>query len=356
MSRTLGAEDARQPLTRRQFASDNYAGVCPEAVTALQDANLVHAVAYGDDSFTHAAIARIREFFETDCDVFFTFNGTAANALSIATICRSYQAVACHEVAHLATDECGAPEFFTGGAKVLPVGGADGQIDVQALEERIAARPDVHFSQISAVSVTQATEVGTVYPIEQLQAISDVVTRYHLRFHMDGARFANALAHLGTTPAEATWKLGVDLLSLGGTKNGLMAGDAIVSFRPELSEELSYRRKQSGQLCSKMRFLSAPWEPVLSAGAYLRHAEQANAMARRLRTRLESIGGVQLLYRTEANSVFVDMDAPLRDGLRARGWKFYALIGDNVCRLMCSWDTTAEDVDAFCRDVEELCP
>lgn len=354
MSRSLGEVAAQGDAISRQFASDNYAPICPEAWQALMEANQDHAVSYGDDPFTRRAVAALRDFFETDCDVYFTFNGTAANALCVASMCRSYQAVICHEWAHLATDECAAPEFFSGGAKVLTVSSGDGRLGVLAVQERIAVRTDVHFSQVRALSITQATEVGTIYSCDQVAALAQLADDRKLHFHMDGARFANAVVSLGVMPKELTWRVGVKVLSLGGTKNGLPVGDVVVFFDRELAREFEYRRKQAGQLASKMRFLTAPWCGVLESGAYLTHARHANQMASRLRSQLAAIEGVKLLFATEANSVFVDMDAVLREGLRRRGWKFYALMGDNVCRLMCAWDTAPSDVDRLCQDVRDL--
>ncbi len=342
------------PLDRRQFGSDNYAGICPEAWQALEAANSGHAVAYGDDPFTERAVELIRDWFEVDCEVFFTFNGTAANALALASACQSYHAVICHEHAHVQTDECGAPEFFAGGIKLLPIAGDQGKLSVEGIEARIKQRTDVHFSKTRAISLTQATEVGTVYTVEEVRDLAELAHRDGLTVHMDGARFANALVTQGVTASTATWRTGVEMLSLGGTKIGLPVGDVVVFFNKKLAEGFAHRRKQAAQLCSKMRFLSAPWVGMLENDAFLRNARHANTMAQRLRAGLEQINGLQITFPTEANSVFVDMPATLRESLYARGWKFYALIGDSICRLMCAWDTQAEDVDAFVADVREV--
>jgi threonine aldolase len=347
-------QDKPRHLARRQFGSDNYAGICHEAWEALATANTGHAVAYGDDPYTERAVELIRDWFEVDCEVFFTFNGTAANALALASACQSYHAVICHEYSHVQTDECGAPEFFTGGIKLLPIAGNDGKLSASGIEARIKLRTDVHFSKTRAISLTHATEVGTVYSVDEIRSLTELARRYGLTVHMDGARFANALVSQGLTASAATWRAGVEMLSLGGTKIGLPVGDVVVFFNKTLAEGFEHRRKQAAQLCSKMRFLSAPWVGMLENDAFLRHARQANTMAQRLRSGLEQIGGIQLPFPTEANSVFVDMPATLRESLYARGWKFYALIGDNICRLMCAWDTRAEDVDAFVADVREI--
>ena len=346
-------------LSRRQFASDNYAGICPEAWASLAAANEGHAIAYGDDDLTALATKRIQQWLETDCEVFLTFTGTGANALAMSAMCDSFHAVICHEHSHLATDECGAAEFFTGGAKLLPIGGEEGKITPHDVEERFNARTDVHFSKTNAISITQATEVGTVYSVDEVAALSKVAQKQNLGLHMDGARFSNAVASLGVSAADVTWRAGVDILSLGGTKIGLPVGEALVFFNDRFSKDFVYRRKQSAQLCSKMRFLAAPWLGMLERDengvpAILRHATHANAMAKRLRTGLEEIGKLEMPFPTQANAVFVDMPVDVQAALHEHGWKFYALIGDTICRLMCAWDTTAEDVDALLADVRSV--
>src|SRR5882762_1131216 len=268
--------------TRRHFASDNYAGICPEAWSALADANQGHAVSYGDDPWTARAADLIRGVFEMHCEVFFVFNGTAANSLSLASTGQSYHSILCHEIAHVETDECGAPEFFSNGMKVLQVPGANGKIDPAGIERMVKKRSDIHFPKPRAVSLTQATEVGTVYSVEEVKAIRARTKALDLKLHMDGARFANAVASLGVKPKEITWQAGVDVLSFGGTKNGIGVGEAVVFFNTELAREFDYRCKQGGQLASKMRFLSAPWVGLLQDGAWLRHAKHSNDMAARL--------------------------------------------------------------------------
>ena len=336
---------------RRHFASDNYAGICPEAWAAMAEANVGHEPGYGDDAWTARAADLIRELFETDCEVFFVFNGTSANSLSLASLGQSYHSIVCHEVAHVETDECGAPEFFSNGMKVLTVPGADGKVTPAELERVVRRRDDVHYPKPRAVSLTQATELGSVYGPDELKAIWATARSLGLRIHMDGARFANAVAELGVAPKEITWQAGVDVLCFGGTKNGMAVGEAVVFFDRELAREFDYRCKQAGQLASKMRFLAAPWVGMLKDGAWLRNARHANAMARRLEEELRGVPGVRLLHRRQANSVFAELPAPVRDGLRARGWRFYDFIAWGGARLMCSWDTTPEDVLAFAADV-----
>lgn len=343
-----------RPLARRQFASDNYAGITPEAWRALAEANSGHAAAYGDDEWSARVTELVRGIFETDCEVFFAFNGTAANAMALASLCRSYNSVICHELAHIQTDECGAPEFFSGGLRLLPVGGDHAKVDAVEVECLAASRDgDVHFSKAGALSITQATELGAVYTPDELGAIAEVARRAGLALHMDGARFANALAALGCRAREITWDKGVEVLSLGGTKLGMPVGDLVVFFNRDRAVEFEYRRKQAGQLASKMRFLAAPWVGMLEDGAWLAHAAHANRQADRLSRALGAVDGVELLVPTQANAVFVRLSGPVRRALHETGWVFMAFIGDDGVRLMCSWDTTDEDVDDFVRDLKD---
>jgi len=338
----------------QHFASDNYAGICPEALQALIAANAGHAPAYGDDEWTRRVSDRLRELFATECDVYFVFNGTAANSLSLASLCQSYHSVICHELAHVATDECGGPEFFSNGSKLLPAKGEDGKLTPAAVYEVITRRNDIHYPKPRVVTLTQATEVGTVYQPAEITAISELAHKNGLRVHMDGARFANAVASLGVAPADITWRAGVDVLCFGGTKIGLPVGEAVVFFDRTLSEDFAWRCKQAGQLASKMRFLSAPWLGLLEGETWLRHARHANTMAQRLATGLTAIPGAQLLFPVEANGVFVMLPAVVQEGLRARGWRFYTFIGAGGARFMCAWDTTTESVDSLLSDLREL--
>lgn len=338
----------------RQFASDNYAGVCPEAWQALEAANSEHAPAYGDDRWTLRAANLIREVFETDCEVFFVFNGTAANSLALATMCQSYHSIICHQTAHVETDECGAPEFFSNGTKVLLAQGEHGKVTPDEIARIVGRRGDVHYPKPRAVSLTQSTELGTVYTPAEVERVGAVCRDLGLRVHMDGARFANAIASLGVPPRAVTWQAGVDVLCFGGTKNGSHVGDAVVFFDHDLAREFDYRCKQAGQLASKMRFLSAPWVGLLESGAWLRHAAHANAMAALLADEVAAIPGTRLLCPREANAVFVELPTPVIDALRARDWRFYTFIGDGGCRLMCAWDTRPEDVLALAADVRAL--
>ncbi len=338
----------------RQFASDNYSGICPEAWEAMAQANSGHVPAYGDDEWTNKAADLLRDLFEVNCDVFFAFNGTASNALAVSALCQSYHSIICHELAHIETDECGAPEFFSNGSKLLIVPGDEGRIQPEAVAHMVQRRSDIHYPKPRVLSLTQATELGTVYSTEHLQSLFEVARRFDLRVHMDGARFANAIASLGVAPKEVTWKAGVDVLCFGGTKNGMAVGEAIIFFKKELAHEFAYRCKQAGQLSSKMRFLAAPWVGLLESGAWLKNGQKANRMAERLEAGLKVIPGVSFLSDRQANAVFARLRPEVAEQLRSRGWRFYTFIGSGGARFMCSWDTSEADVDALIADVAEL--
>ena len=337
----------------QHFASDNYAGICPEALAALLAANAGHAPAYGDDEWTRRVSDRLRELFATDCDIYFVFNGTAANSLALASLCQSYHGVICHEIAHVETDECGGPEFFSNGSKLLPAKGEDGKLTPESVLEVITRRSDIHYPKPRVVTLTQSTEVGTLYRPDEIAAIADLAHQRGLRVHMDGARFANAVAALDIAPADLTWRVGVDVLCFGGTKMGLPVGEAVVFFDRALAQDFAWRCKQAGQLASKMRFLSAPWLGMLEADAWLHHANHANAMAQRLAAGLASIPGASLLFPVEANGVFVNLPATVLDGLRALDWRFYTFIGGGA-RFMFAWDTNPQRVDALLADLRTL--
>lgn len=338
----------------QHFASDNYAGICPEALQALLSANTGHATAYGDDEWTRRVSDRLRELFATDCDVYFVFNGTAANSLALSSLCQSYHSVICHELAHVATDECGGPEFFSNGSKLLSAKGDNGKLTPDAILEVIERRSDIHYPKPRVVTLTQVTEVGTLYHTEEVQAIAELAHSKGLRVHMDGARFANAVAALDVAPADITWRAGVDVLCFGGTKMGLPVGEAVIFFDRALAEDFAWRCKQAGQLASKMRFLSSPWLGILEGDAWLNHARHANAMAHRLSEGLAGIPGVRLMFPTQANGVFASLPQEVQAGLHARGWHFYTFIGAGGCRFMCAWDTTPERVDALLADIRDL--
>lgn len=339
-------------LLPKQFASDNYSGICPEALDAMVKANVDHERPYGDDTWTAKAADKLREVFETDCEVFFVFNGTAANSLVLGSMCNSYNSVICCKTAHIETDECGAPGFFSHGSTLLVGEGTDGKINPAEIDRLVNIRNDIHYPRPKAVSITQSTELGTVYTKDELLAVKEAADRHSLTIHMDGARFANAVASLNISPREITAECGVDVLCFGGTKNGMAVGEAVVYFNKELAKDFEYRCKQAGQLASKMRFIASAWYGMLDSGAWLRYAAHANKCAQLLENKLKAIPGVSIVCPRQANAVFVKMEDRVIIDLHSKGWLFYTFIGSGGARLMCSWDTTEEEIDRFVNDVK----
>ncbi|HAM71645.1 MAG TPA: threonine aldolase [Verrucomicrobiales bacterium] len=339
---------------RRHFGSDNYAGVCPEVWEALHAADADHVPGYGDDPHTARAQGLFRELFETDCEVHFVFNGTAANSLVIAAACEPFHAVICHAFSHVETDESNAPGFFAHGVRTLPIDSPFAKLLPADVDRVCRNRRDIHASAPRVVSLTQATELGTVYRPGEIRALAEVAHAGGMLLHMDGARFANAVASLDLSPADVTWRAGVDALSFGGTKNGMLGTEAVVLFNPELRRAFKRRCKQSGQLASKMRFQAAQWIGMLSGGAWLARARHANSMAAHLASRIPEIPGARVLYPREANAVFVDLPAALAERLWSRGWRFYNDVGPGGARLMCAWNTSRSDVDQFVSDATLL--
>ena len=331
---------------RYEFASDNTAAICPEAWAALAQANAESVASYGDDRWTARVSAQVQEIFETDCESFFVFTGTAANSLSLAQLCRPFESVLCHEYSHIESDECGAPEFFSGGSKLLRVGGANGKIDLVAAAEVLARQRELHSPKPKVIAVTQATELGTVYRLEELEAVASFAQERGFFVQMDGARFANAVASLGCAPREITWQRGVDVLSFGGTKNGTAMGELVVFFRKELAQEFDYRAKQAAQLASKMRFLAAPWAGLLADDVWLKNARHANAAAQKLAAELKT----DLAFPCEASALFLRLPEEKVAQLHARGWHFYKFIEPDIYRLMCSWSVTDSDIADFVTD------
>ena len=333
----------------RQLASDTCAGVCPEAMAAFEQCNRDHADSYGSDRWTSRAAELFRDFFETDCAVFFVPTGTAANALALAALCQSFHSVLCHADAHIQTDECGAPEYAARGIKLVPLEGTAGKLDPGDVRRAASLRNDVHAHRSGVLSLSQGTEAGTVYTPGEIEALTTVAREAGLLVHCDGARFANALASLRVSPGTITWQAGIDVLCFGGTKNGLAFGDAVVFFNRELAKGFAYRRKQAGCLMAKMRYVAAPWVALLESGAWMRNAEHANAMARLLEQELRQVPGVTIVHPVQANAVFVRMPTGMAERLQQRGWHFYTIAGGE--RLMCSWDTQPEDIAAFLGDL-----
>ena len=338
----------------QQFASDNYAGICPEAWAAMAEANSGYAPAYGDDAWTQRAADAFRTLFDKpDAEMFFAFNGTAANSLALASLCQSYHSVICSSSAHVETDECGAPEFFSNGSKLLVAASEDGKLTPALVRGLATGRSDIHFPKPRVVTITQPTETGQVYSIDEIRALSATCRELGLRLHMDGARFANACASLGCSPADITWKAGVDLLCFGGTKNGMAVGEAIIFFDPFLAEDFDYRCKQAGQLASKMRFLAAPWVGMLEGGAWLKNAAHANACATRLATAVADLADFTPMFPVQANAVFLRASPDRLEALRQRGWQFYTFIGGGA-RFMFAWDADPAQVDALARDIRAV--
>ncbi|WP_419727984.1 threonine aldolase family protein [Lichenicola sp.] len=343
---------------RKNFGSDNVGPVSPAIMAAMVEANTGAVPSYGGDQWTAQLAALTRDVFETEVEVFSVATGTAANALALSALVPPYGAVYCDSSAHVDTDECGAPEFFTGGAKLLGLPSYDGRLSPAALRAHLEASRaiGVHKSKPTAITITQATEWGTVYALDEVQAIGETAQSLGLSLHMDGARFANAMATLGCSPAEITWKAGVDVLSLGATKNGAMAAEAVVFFRRDLAVEFARRRKRAGHLWSKARFLSAQLIAYLSDDLWLRNARQANAMALRLAQGLVRIRGARLLHEVQSNEVFVVLPEPVIGRLEAAGFLFYRWYlpagqtleaGTASVRLVTGLDTEAADVDAL---------
>jgi threonine aldolase len=335
---------------RHQFASDNTAGICPEAWTALGHANAHYEPSYGEDRWTAEVCERIRQIFEADCDVYFVFTGTSANALSLAQICQPFHGVICQERAHIQTDEAGATEFYTRGTKLFLTTTTNGKLDLAKAEKLFVQQVELHGHMLRALSIAQATELGTVYTPEEAQAIGTFARAQKMLLHMDGARFANAVASLGCEPKTITWKAGVDVLSFGGTKNGLAAGELVIFFDKESSGDFQYRVKQAGHLGSKMRFLAAPWLGLLDGNVWLRNAQHANDAARDLAQRLRNETGLEPVFPVESNAVFLQLEEQLVRDLHARGWRFYKFLEPDIYRLMCSWSTTDEDISMLIGD------
>lgn len=332
------------------FASDNVAPLQPTALAALAEANRGPARSYGDDPWTQRATDAIRTLFEQPAaEVFFVANGTAANALALASLCQSYHAVVAGEVAHVETDECGAPEFYSNGSKLLLAQCRDGRIAPGEVARLATRRNDLHYPRPRVLTLTDSTELGTVYRPEQVRELAGEARAHGLAVHMDGARLANALAACACAPADLTWRAGVQVLSLGGNKPGCSLAEAVVFFDPALAVEFEWRCKQAGQLMSKLRFAAAPWAACLADGSWLSGSRHANAMAAALAERLRALPGVRLLHPVEANAVFVELPEPAHAAL-ARSWAYYRFIGGGA-RFMCSWATTPAEIDHLVGDL-----
>jgi threonine aldolase len=342
------------------FASDNASGAAPEIVESVVQANAGHVPSYGAEAAMERVTARLREIFEAPrAEVRLVATGTAANALALACLCPPWTTVYCHAQAHVNVDECAAPEFYSGGAKLTGLGGENGRIAPEALERALAEAEEtgVHNVQRGALSLTNATEAGTAYDPDAVRRLTGAVRAYGLPVHMDGARFANAVVHLGCTPAEATWKAGVDVLSFGGTKNGCLGVEAVVLFEPERSWELELRRKRGGHLFSKHRFLSAQMEAYLADDLWRVLAGRANGRAAELARGLAALPGVRIVHPVEANAVFAALPRAAHRAAQAAGARYFLWPGKQsldgpgdeavTARFVCSWSTSAEEVAAL---------
>lgn len=336
----------------RSFASDNNAGVHPGVLQAVAEANRGHAVGYGDDSYTASVVQKFKQRFGSDAEVFFVFNGTAANCLGLKALTNSYHAVICGEAAHIYTDECGAPEKFTG-CKLIPVPVSNGKLTIESVSHAYHGIDDPHHVQPRVISITQATEVGTVYQPDEIKALARFAHQCGMFLHMDGARIANAAASLGQTLRQATRDLGVDVFSFGGTKNGAMGAEAVVFFDKKLGHDFLYLRKQGMQLASKMRFISAQFDALLTGDLWHKNAQHANRMARLLQTQIRKIPHVKIVYKVEANGVFAKIPRPAIARLQKRYFFYVWNEQQSVVRWMCSFDTTEQDVRQFARFVAE---
>ncbi len=341
---------AEDRLKRVNFRSDNEAPAAPTVLAALADANAGSAYAYGDDAWSGRLDEAFGKLFDTSLRVYPVATGTAANALAVAQLCPPYGAVYCHGNAHLNTDECGAPEFFSAGAKLVTVPGAAAKIDPAALSEILshAGTLGVHECRPSALSLTQATEHGTVYSVEEVASLVSLAKARGLRVHMDGARFANALAHLGCAPADVTWRAGVDMLSFGATKNGAVMAEALVVFDDSLVDGLERRRKRAAHLLSKQRYVAAQLLACVEGGLWLELAGRANAAAARIASGIQGADDIELVYPVQANEVFVRLATQANERLQAAGFEYHPWPGlQDVYRLVMPWCVDDEDVTRF---------
>lgn len=337
----------------RSFASDNNAGVHPRVLKALIEVNHGHVVGYGDDAYTASAVERFKQHFGKDIEVFFVFNGTAANCLALKALTNSYHAVICPDGAHINVDECGAPEKFTG-CKLIPLATPYGKLTVEMVERAYHGIGVEHHVQPRVLSITQATEVGTVYKPNEVRDLADFAHKHAMFLHVDGARISNAAASLGLGLRESTRDLGVDVLSFGATKNGGMGAEAVVFFNAKLARDFKFYRKQGMQLASKMRYLSAQFEALFKGDLWLHNARHSNRMAQLLKREIGKISGVRIVYEVEANGVFAQIPRAAIAKLQKQYFFYVWDEAQSVVRWMCSWDTTEDDVKQFARILRQV--
>lgn len=337
----------------RSFGSDNHSGISPEILQAIAEANKDHALAYGDDEYSARAESLFRDYFGPQARVYFVFNGTGANVLNIDAMCRSHHAVVCADTAHINVDECGAPQRLVG-CKLLTVATPDGKLTPDLVRTQLHGFGFEHHSQPRAISIAQPTELGTLYTLDEIRALADLAHAHNMYLHVDGARLANAAVALGCSFKEMTTDCGVDCLSFGGTKNGMMMGESAVLLNPVLDVEMKYRRKQMTQLCSKMRFVAAQFEAYLSTDLWRRNAEHSNRMAARLYASLHGMEGVEVVYPVQVNSVFARLPRRVWKSLLDHYFFYDWDEANDVVRWMCSFDTTEEDIAGFVWKLKEV--
>lgn len=338
---------------KRGFGSDNHSGISPEILQAIATANVGHALAYGDDEWCQRSEALFREHFGPQARVYFVFNGTGANVLNIDAMCRSHEAVVCAETAHINVDECGAPQRVVG-CRLLTVDTPDGKLTPELVRTRLHGFGFEHHSQPKAISISQPTELGTLYTLDEIRALADLAHSYNMYLHVDGARLANAAVSLGCSFREMTADIGVDCLSFGGTKNGMLMGESVVLLNPALDVDMKYRRKQMTQLCSKMRFMAAQFEAYLTTGLWRRNAEHSNRMAQLLFEEVSRVEGVRVMYPVQVNSVFAQLPTGVWHALQQEYFFYDWDETNDVVRWMCSFDTTEEDIRAFVAALRRL--
>jgi len=342
-------------MNKRGFASDNFSGVLPEVMDAIQKVNYGHSMAYGGDPYTAAAIDKFKELFGNEIDVYFVFNGTGANVIGLSTLTQSWNSVICPSTAHIQVDECGAPDKLTG-CKFIPIEVKDGKLTPELIKTQLHGFGFEHHSQPKVISITQCTELGTVYTPEEIKVICDLAHEHDMYVHMDGARLANAVASLDVDVREITNKAGVDVLSFGGTKNGMMLGEAVIFFNPELSKNAKYVRKQSMQLCSKMKYIACQFEALLTDGLWLKTARHANKMAKLLEAEIRNIPAVKITQEVQTNGIWAYIP---KDKIETLQNEYFFWVWDEHAgevRWLCSFDTTEEDINGFVALLKkELC-
>ena len=338
---------------KRGFGSDNHSGISPEVIKAISESNVDHARAYGDDEYCERVEKIFKEQFGEHTSVFFVFNGTGANTLSIDAMCRSHEAVVCAESAHVNVDECGSVQRVVG-CRLLTVSTPDGKLTPELVKTQLHGFGFEHHSQPKAITITQSTELGTLYSLEEIKALADLAHEYDMYLHVDGARLANAAVALGCTFKEMTTDLGVDVLSFGGTKNGLMIGEAVVFLNPELARDFKYRRKQALQLCSKMRFLAVQFEAYFKGELWKRNAKHSNKMAQLLYDKIKDFPFLKVIYPVQVNGVFVQLPRKIWTELQKHYFFYDWDLNNNVVRWLCSFDTTEKDIEIFVEKLKEL--